>query len=63
MDPTTIVNLALAVLNQVLALIAQIKGQGGLTDDQILAEAQKVASGNDAAYAALVAALKAAPTS
>jgi hypothetical protein len=62
MDPTVLVNLALAVLNQVLAMIAQIKGQSGLTDDQILAEAQKVTAGNDAAYQALVAALKASPT-
>lgn len=61
MDPTAIVNLSLMLLNQVLAMIAQIKGQSGLTDDQILAEAQKVTAGNDAAYQALKAALTGAP--
>lgn len=59
MNPTILVNLALTLLNQVLAMIAQIKGQSGLTDNQILAEAQKIAAGNDTAYTALVAALKA----
>ena len=57
MDPITVVNLGLVLLNQVLGFIATIKGQAGLTDDQILAEAQKVTAGNDAAYAALKAAL------
>lgn len=57
MTPTALVNLALTLLNQLLAFIANIKGQSGLTDDQILAEAQKVSAGNDAAYAALKAAL------
>jgi len=59
MTPAALVNLALTLLNQLLAFIASIKGQSGLTDDQILAEAQKVAAGNDAAYAALKAALTA----
>jgi len=45
------------LLNQVLGFIATVKGQAGLTDDQILAEAQKVTAGNDADYAALKAAL------
>lgn len=58
MDPTTLVNLALLALQQILALIAQIKSQGGLTDDQILAQAQQITTGNDQAYAVLVAALK-----
>jgi len=61
MTPAALVNLALTLLNQLLAFIAQIKGQSGMTDDQILAEAQKVSAGNDAAFAALKAAL-AAPT-
>jgi hypothetical protein len=67
MDPTLIVNLGLTLLSQVLAFITSIKGQSGLTDDQILAQAQTVTAGNDAAYtqlkAALVAAGAVAPTS
>ena len=61
MDPVTLVNVALMALQQILALIAQIKSQGGLTDDQILAQAQALTAGNDVAYQQLVAALK-APT-
>ena len=57
MGATTLVNIALGLINQVLGFIAQLKGQSGLTDDAILAEAQKVTAGNDAAYAALKAAL------
>ena len=57
MDPTAAVNLALVALQAVLRLIAEIKGQSGLTDDQILAQAQQVSAGNDAAYAALKSAL------
>ena len=57
LNPTTIVNAALLILNQILAFIAEIKGQSGLTDDQILAEAEKISAGNDAAFAALKAAL------
>jgi hypothetical protein len=57
MDPTALVNLGLAALQAVLNMIASIKAQSGLTDDAILAEAQKVAAGNDQAYAALKAAL------
>ena len=55
-------NLALVVLNQVLGLVATIRGQSGLTDDAILAEAQKVTAGNDDAYNALVAALNVTPS-
>lgn len=62
MDPTAAVNLALVALQAVLQLIAQIKSQSGLTDDQILSEAQQVTAGNDAAYTALKNALTAAPT-
>jgi hypothetical protein len=57
MDPTAAVNLALIALNGILQLIAGIKGQGGLTDDQIAAQVQAVTQGNDAAYAAIMAAL------
>jgi hypothetical protein len=57
MGTTAIVNIALGILNTILGFIAQIKSQGGLTDDQILAEAQTVTASNDAAYAALKQAL------
>lgn len=58
MDPATAINLALVALQAVLNLIGEIKSQSGATDDQILAQAQTITAGNDAAYAALVAALK-----
>lgn len=57
MDVNAIVNLALVALNGILQLIASIKGQGGLSDDQIAAQVQAVTAGNDAAYAAIMAAL------
>lgn len=60
MDVTASVNLALVLLNQILALIAELKGQGGMTDDQILAEAKSITAANDQAYAAIKAALVAA---
>jgi len=60
MDPNAIVNLALIALNGVLSLINSIKGQSGLTDDAILAQAQQVTAGNDAAYQQLVAGLNGA---
>lgn len=63
MDPTAVVNLALVGLNAILQLISNIKSQGGLTDDQIAAQAQTVTAGNDTAYAQLVAALSALPPS
>lgn len=57
MDPNTIAQLALIALNAALQLIANVKAQTGMTDDQILAHAQQVSQGNDAAYAAMKAAL------
>lgn len=57
MDPTAAVNLALIALQAVLQLITQIKSQSGLTDDQILAEAQNVSGANDTLYATLKATL------
>lgn len=57
MDPTAIVNLALLALQGVLALIAEVKAQSGLSDDQILAAAKTASAGNDTLYAAMVAAL------
>ena len=61
MDPATIMNLALLALNQILALIASIKGQGGLSDDAIAAQVATVAAGNDTVYAQMMAALAALP--
>lgn len=57
MDPNAIVNAALLALKAVLAVISEVKGQSGMTDDQILAHAQAVAAGNDDLYAKLKAAL------
>lgn len=56
-EATAAINLALVALQAVLQLVAQIKSQSGMTDDQILASAQSVAQGNDSAYTALKAAL------
>jgi hypothetical protein len=46
MDPTQVVNLALVILNAGLNLLAHIRSQGGLTDDQILAQAQATTGEN-----------------
>lgn len=62
MDPNAIVSAALLALKAVLGVIAEVKGQSGLTDDQILAQAQTLAGDNDQLYATLTAALK-GPTS
>lgn len=62
MDALTILNLALAALKGVLAVIAEIKGQGGLSDDQIAAAAQTAAAGNDTLYAQIMSSLNAPPT-
>lgn len=59
MDPTVAINLSLIVLQNVLALIAEIKTQNGLSDDQILAQAQALSGANDTLYATLQASLKA----
>jgi hypothetical protein len=62
MDPTAIVNLSLLALNAVLNMISKIRSQSGLTDDAILAQAQKLVGANDTLYASLEASLKAAAT-
>jgi len=51
------VNLALVLLNTLLGYIGQLRAQGGLTDDALAAQVQVVTQKNDAAYAALMAAL------
>lgn len=55
------VNLALVLLNALLAWIAQARAQGGLTDDALAAQVATVTQGNDAAYAAMMAALNPKP--
>jgi hypothetical protein len=57
MNPADIMNLALTGLNAILQLVASIKAQHGLTDDQVLAQAKVITAGNDDAYNAIVAAL------
>jgi len=51
------ISLALALLNTLLGYIGQLRAQGGLTDDALAAQVQVVTQKNDAAYAALMAAL------
>jgi hypothetical protein len=57
MDPNALVNLALVALNGILALVAEIRGQGGVTDAHIAAQVASITQGNDTAYAAIMAAL------
>lgn len=61
MDPTAAISLGLQALQAVLGLIADIKAQHNLSDDQILAQAKTLTAGNTAAYNALVAALAPKP--
>lgn len=61
LDPNTIVQLALAALNNVLAVIAEVRSQGGMTDDQIADHVKTITAGNDAAYTQIMAALKPPP--
>lgn len=58
MDVTAITNLVLLALQAVLNVISSIKAQSGLTDDQILAQAQSLTGANDTLYATLKAALQ-----
>lgn len=55
MDPNLMVNLALTALNEILSLIAHIKGQGGMTTEQIAAQADTLDLANKAAIKALLA--------
>jgi hypothetical protein len=58
MDPNAIIALALTALNAVLQVIAEVRGQGGLTDDQIADQVKTITAGNDAAYFKMMEALK-----
>ena len=57
MDPITTINAAIAALDAILNIVNAIKGQAGLTDDQIVAAAQAQATTNTAQIQALLAAL------
>lgn len=61
MDPNVYVNLGLTILNNALQLIAKLKADAGLTDDQILAAAQQANADNAAQIAKLLAGLSPAP--
>ena len=53
MGTTAIVGLILQVINAVLAEVAAIRGQSGVTDDQLAAQTQTLLNANDQLYAAL----------
>lgn len=55
MDPNVIVNLALTALNEILSLIAHIKGQAGMTTEEIAAHADALDLANKDAIKALLA--------
>jgi hypothetical protein len=57
MNEQAIVNAALLALQGILSVIGEIRGQGGVTDDQIAAQVQTLTQGNDQAYAAMMAVL------
>ena len=62
MDFTAIANLALALLGGALNLIATIRGEGGLTDAQILAAASTQTTANQTLITQYLAALPPAST-
>ena len=55
MDPNVVVGIGLTVLDEVLSMIAHIKGQGSLTTEQIAALADKQDLANKDAIKALLA--------
>lgn len=62
MDPISMVNEALAALDAVLNIIGAIRGQAGMTGDQILAAAQAQTLANADQIQALLKSLPPAPT-
>ena len=50
-----------SIVEAVVAMIANLKAQGSLTDAQILASAQKAAAGNDALYQTILARIAVLP--
>jgi hypothetical protein len=61
MDPVTTINEALAALDALLNIINAIRGQGGMTDDQIVAAAQSLILANQTQIVALLGALPLKP--
>ena len=57
MDPVATVNAAVLALDAILNIIGQIKGQSGMTDDQIIAAAQSQTLANSAQIAQILASL------
>lgn len=57
MDPIATVNAALIALNALLNIVNQIRGQGGMADDAILAAAQSQQLANATQIQKLLAAL------
>jgi hypothetical protein len=57
MDPVATVNAAIIALDALLSIINAIRGQGGMSDDAILAAAQAQAVTNSAQIAQLLAGL------
>lgn len=55
MDPNVVVSIGLTVLDEVLAMIAHVKGQSGLTTEQIVAMADQQDLANKDAIKALLA--------
>ena len=49
--------LIVSLVEDVVNVINELKGQSGITDDQILAAAQTAAAGNDQLYQAILARL------
>lgn len=62
MDPNAIIQLALAGLNAIVQLVAEVKSQHGMTDDQIAAHVQQISGDNDVMYQQMIAALGLKPT-
>jgi hypothetical protein len=61
MDPVTTVNEALAALDALLNIINAIRGQGGMTDDAIIAAAQQQQLANATQIQTLLASVPPAP--
>ncbi len=55
MDPVAVVNAAILALNSILKIIGSIHASGGMTADQIIAQAQTQTDANSAAIAAIKA--------
>jgi hypothetical protein len=55
MDPIAIVNLSLAIADAALSLIARIKANGGLSVEEIVAQADALDLKNKEAISALLA--------